>query len=172
VSKTELLALTERLQLWGKTLLSLAEPDKSQRLVEVLNSGDGAGLTALVGDRLFAQGTCIDVVDTLTRMVNFGPRQSEERCEVIARLRAPNPSTVNYKVYRLNDGRLVAVTEADWWAYYDRAAQDQAWLAQNRDLLRALGIITCVIVEVSGTQLVTIDRSRTMCFPGVTRPWD
>lgn len=172
MSKAELLALTERLQLWGKTLLSLAEPDKSQGLVDVLRSGDRAGLAALVGDRLFAQGTCIDVVDTLTRLVNFGPRPFEERCEVTIRLREPNPSTVNYKVYRLVDGRLLAVTEADWWAYYDRAAANPVWLAQNRDLLKALGIITCVMVEVSGTQLVPVDRSRTMCFPGVTRPRD
>jgi hypothetical protein len=170
--KPESLSLSERLRLWGETLTSLSEPDRSRRLVHVLNNGDRRALMELVGERLFEQGGCIDVVETLTRVVNFGPSTSEERCEVVQRLRQPNPSSVNSQLYRLNDGSYLSVTDADWWAYYDRASQDPGWLAQNRELLKALGIIACVTVVVPNDQLVSIDRSRSICFRDVARPWD
>lgn len=163
--------IVDRLRLWGETLTGLADDERSQQLVRVLNEGDVRGLERLVGRGLFSQGGCISVVDTLTRVLNGGFRP-QERCEVLPRLRPFDPSTTDGRIYRLSDGRFLFVTDAEWWAYYDHAAQDPAWLSENRALLRALGIVTCSIRLVASNEIVSVDRSRTLCFQDVTRPWD
>ena len=168
----DLLPLPDRFRLWGETLLSLAEPDRCERVVQALNDGDRDGLERLIGERIFAQGGCIDVVETLTHVANFSPVTREERCEVVIILRPPNPSATSGKIYRMPDGRYVWLSEAEWWAYADRAAENPAWLKANHDLLLALGIIACHWVDVPSGQVITVERERTICFPTVVNPFD
>jgi hypothetical protein len=167
------LPLQDRLRLWGDTLQSLAEPARSERLVQALNEGNRDALERLVGDRLFSLGSCIDIVEILTRVVNFAPPTLEERCAVIpGRIRPLVPSTTDGAFYRLFDGRFVWVSEAEWWKYHDNAVNDAAWLMANHDLLLALGIIACHWENVPGGRIVQIDRQRTLCFPAVNNPFD
>ena len=70
----EPLAPDERLRLWAEMLIHLAEPEQSKRLIEALNQGDRKQLEPLLEPtRIFQFGACIDVVQVLTAVVNFGP---------------------------------------------------------------------------------------------------
>ena len=81
-SKIEL--AQERLKLWGDALNMLAQPEMVARLIEVLEASDRKGLEAVLEPaRLFQIGGCIDIVDTITRVVNFGKGQMKERCDVV-----------------------------------------------------------------------------------------
>jgi len=168
----EPLAPDERLRLWAETLVHLAEPEQSKKLIEALNQGDRPQLEALLEPtRIFQAGACIDVVRVLTAVVNFGPGHWEDECEVVWKLAPMNPSPVNGKYYLFPDGRFTFVSDADWWGYYRRAQDDPNWLAQNKDLLIALGIITCTRRFVPNEKLVQDERSHTICFPTVTDPY-
>lgn len=171
--ESDITPVEQSLRLWAKTLRSLAEPDRCRQLVDLLSEGDADGLERLLEPTQVLQfGACIDVVDTLIKLVNFGPGHFEEQCSVIARLRPLTLSMSAGNIYKLSDGRFVFVTEAEWWSYYDRASQDPAWMEQNRDLLKTLGIISCVQVWVPDDRIISIDRSRTICFPDVVNPFD
>jgi hypothetical protein len=168
----EPLAPDARLRLWAEALVHLAEPEQSKLLIEALNQGDRRQLEAVLEPtRIFEFGACIDVVRVLTAVVNFGPGHWENRCEVVWKPPQINPSQVNGKYYVFPDGRVTFVSDADWWEYYKRAQNDPDYLAQNKDLLTALGIITCTKVFVSNEKLVQDERTRTICFPTVTDPY-
>jgi len=163
---------TARMQLWAETLGSLAPPDRSAQLVDILNQGDRIELERFLGSGLFEAGSCIDVVETLTRILNFGPGRWEEQCEIAQILRPVQPSTSSGRVFTFPDGRAHFVTDAEWWAYYDRALNEPDWKEGNVPLLKALGILLCTRKLVRDEQLVTIDRSRTICFPAVLNPYE
>lgn len=162
-----------RLKLWADALNSLATPDVSRQLIGALDEGDRGKFEELLGPtRLFQHGGCIDIVETLTKIVNFGRGKFEDRCTVIPRIRPLAPSHTHGSPYILSDRRVAFVTSATWWSYYDRALQDPDWLAHNRDFLRALGIIICTQEWVPDQTLVSIERTRTICFPDVIHPYD
>ena len=168
----EPLAPDESLRLWAETLVHLAEPEQSKQLIEALNQGDRTQLEALLEPtRIFQFGACIDVVRVLTAVVNFGPGHWEDDCEVVWKPPQINPSPVNGKYYLFPDGRFTFVSEADWWGYYRRAQDDPDWVAQNKDMLKALGIVTCTKRFVPNDKLVEDERTRTICFPTVTDPY-
>lgn len=107
----------------------------------------------------------------LTAVINFGPGHWEEECGVIVTFPPLNPSKTSGKGYRQPDGQIIWVSEAEWWEYYDRASNDATWFAQNIPFLKTLGIVTCTQKWVQDSQLIEIDKSRTMCFPTVTDPF-
>ena len=163
----------ERLMLWSKALRSLADEDVAPQLVSALEAGDGARFEALLGPtRLFQIGGCIDIVDTITKIINFGPGHFEERCEVIPTLYPPSPSDVDGRLYRLPDGTIIFVSEKLWFDHHKRAYEDAAWRAENKSLLETLGILRCHQVIVSDSKIVTIDKSKTLCFPTVVNPYE
>jgi hypothetical protein len=78
---------------------------------------------------------------------------------------------VNGRYYRLSDGTIVFISERLWFDYHKRALEDAAWREANQSFLQALGILHCHQVLVSDSEVVTIDRSRTLCFPTVVTPY-
>ena len=162
----------ERLMLWSKALRLLAREDVASELVAALESGDGKRFEDLLGPtQLFEVGGCIDLVETITKLINFGPGHFEERCEVVPTLYPPSPSTVNGRAYRLADGNYIFLTESQWFEYHKRAGEDPAWRAANQAFLQALGILRCYQEWVSDSELVSIERTRTICFPTVIDPF-
>jgi hypothetical protein len=162
----------ERLMLWSKALRMLAREDIASELVSVLEAGDRERFEALLGPtRLFQIGGCIDIVDTITKVINFGPGHFEERCEVVPTLYPPAPSEVEGRLYRLPDGTVVFVTERLWFDYHRRAGQDAAWREANKSFLEALGILRCYLELVSDSEIVSIERTKTLCFPTVVDPY-
>ena len=161
----------ERLTLWSETLGYLAQEEIALQLVSALNAGNREHFEALLEPtRIFQMGECIDIVDTITRVLNFGPGKFKDFCHVVPTLYPPAPSDVNGSLYRLSDGTVVFISEKLWFDYHKRAAEDPAWLAANRAFLQALGIIQCRTAIVPDSQLVSIERARTICFPTVVDP--
>lgn len=162
----------ERLMLWSEALRVLAHEDVASQLVLALEAGDRERFEALLGPtRLFQVGGCIDVVDTITKIINFGPGHFEERCEVTPALYPPSPSDVNGRLYRLSDGTVVFISERLWFDYHKRAHEDPTWREANKSFLQTLGILRCYWEIVSDSKLVTIERARTLCFPTVVTPY-
>jgi len=162
----------ERLMLWSKALRYLAEEGIASELLLALNTGDRERFNALIGPiSFFEPGACIDIVDTITKVLNFGAWHMEERCEVVLILYPPSPSAVNGKLYKLADGTFVFVSERLWFDYHKRASEDPAWRAANKSFLEALGILNCSWVPVPDLELVSVERSKTLCFPTVIDPF-
>jgi len=150
----------------------LANEEVAPQLVSALEAGDRERFEALLGPtRLFQIGVCIDIVDTITKIINFGPGHFEERCEVVPTLYPPAPSEVNGRLYRLPDGTIVFISERLWFDYHRRAQEDPAWREANKSLLETLGILRCHQVIVSDSELVSIERTKTLCFPTVVNPY-
>jgi hypothetical protein len=165
-------AVAERLRLWGEGLSLLANKEIASQLVSALEAGDRARLEALLGPtRFFQIGVCIDVVETLTKVINFGPGHFEERCEVVPTFYINPPSDVNGKLYQLPDGTIIFISERLWFDYHKRAVEDAAWREANKAFLQALNILQCHQELVSDSEIVSIDRSRTLCFPTVVTPY-
>ena len=163
----------ERLRLWSEALGYLAQEEIALQLVSALQAGNREHFEALLGPtRIFQIGGCIDIVETITRVVNFGRWHFEERCDVVPTFYPPAPSDVNGTLYQLPDGRVVFVSQKLWFDYHKRAAEDPAWRAANQAFLQALGIIQCRTVIVSDSELVSIERARTICFPTVVDPYE
>ena len=162
----------ERLMLWSKALRMLARDDIASELVSVLEAGDREKLEALLGPtRLFQIGGCIDIVDTITKVINFGPGHFEDRCEVVPVLYPPAPSEVEGRLYRLPDGTVIFVTERQWFDYHKRAGEDAAWREASRSFLEALGILRCYVELVSDSEILSVERKKTLCFPTVVDPF-
>jgi hypothetical protein len=162
----------ERLDLWSKALGLLARENVSSQLVSALEAGDRERFEALLEPTgLFQIGGCIDIVDTITKVINFGPGHYEERCEVVPTIYIFPPSDVNGRLYRLSDGTVVFISERLWFDYHKRALEDLAWREANKSFLRALGILKCYPDWVTNSKLVSIERARTICFPTVVSPY-
>lgn len=162
----------EGLQLWSDALASLATPERRDQVVGALVEGDRAELENLLGSRIFQFGGCIDVVRTLTGIINFGPGHYVQHCQLVQAIRPFRPSQSIGRLYRFPDGTIDFVTEAAWWVYYDRAARDPDWRTENEALLVALGIlIGCEPVWAPDEELVSISQTIPMCFPTVTNPY-
>ena len=162
----------ERLMLWSKALGMLAQEDVAFQLVSALEADDRERFEALLGPtRLFQIGVCIDIYDTITKIINFGPGHFEERCEVVQTIYPNSLSDVNGRYYQLSDGTIVFISEHLWFDYHKRALEDAAWREANQAFLKALGILKCHMELVSDSELVTINRNRTLCFPTVVTPY-
>jgi hypothetical protein len=162
----------ERLRLWGEALMMLGQEDMTANLLETLEMGDLNRLEGLLEPtHLFQRGVCIDIVDTITKVINFGPGHFEERCQLVNRVFFEPPSDTNGRGYLMDDGRHVYVTEREWADLYAQAQNDPAWREANKPLLRALGILHCSWVLVPDDQIITISRTQKMCFATVISPY-
>lgn len=162
---------TERLKLWGEALMTLAQEDIPARLIGVLEEGNRKELQALLGPvRLFQIGDCIDIVETITKVINFGPGHFEERCHLMYRLWVEPPSQTRGRVYRLPDGNFVWISEYDWAEYFKHAENDPVWREANKEFLKALGILSCTYEHVPDSAVVTINKTQKICFPTVISP--
>lgn len=161
-----------RLMLWSKALDFMAQEEIASQLVPALEAGDRERLEALLEPTgLFQAGFCIDIYETITKIINFGPARPVERCEVVQAVPLFSPSEDNGRVYRLPDGTYVFVSDKLWFDYHKRAAEDPAWREANISFLKALGILRCYTDWVPNSKLVSIDRSKTLCFPPVVTPY-
>jgi hypothetical protein len=156
-------AASLKLKTWGQVLLDLAQPDKAGLLVEALNSGDHARYEKLIDLDVRRQlGLCIEVVTTITRILDSGAGHFEERCEVRPPRLPVWPGTGRF--YRLPDGKLTWLSEEDWHAWREKAEQDETWRREMHDTLVAVGILACTQVWVSDARLVRLDLRRPLCF--------
>ena len=163
---------TERLMLWSKALGLLGQEDVASQLVSALEGGDRERFEALLAPtQLLQMGGCIDVVETITKVINFGPGHFEERCEIVPTIYNFSPSDVSGRLYRLSDGTFIFISERLWFDYYKRASEDAVWRQANKSFLQALGILRCYWELVPDSELVKIERSRTICFPTVITPY-
>jgi hypothetical protein len=163
----------ERLKLWGDVLTTLGREDVVPKLIPILEAGDRKGLEDLfdmLDVKLFQIGVCIDIVDTITKVINFGPGHYEDQCEIVHRLFVEPISDTNGRIYQLPDGSFVFVSDRQWVDYATRAQTDAIWRDQNKAFLKAIGVLRCHKVLVSDSQLVTLNTSKTMCFPTVISP--
>jgi hypothetical protein len=167
----DVLTPEERCKQWSQVFGYLADDRRASTLVEALNAGDRKQIEALLEPTgVLTTTTCISVHEALTAVINSGPGHYQKTCEVLPWLRPPHVSDTDGRAYRLSDGQFLWLTEAEWWAYLDRAVSDRAWLEANSELLHDLGIASCSWTWVSDSRIVTIDRSRTMCFSGTIPP--
>jgi hypothetical protein len=111
---------------------------------------------------------CVDIAETVTKLVQTGDYQVKEVCTVVNMLRPSNPSTTNGRGYRIADGKILWLTEADWWELMDKAVGDEAWREANHDLLVAVGILTCHLELVPTISRVDISKQYHFCPP----TWD
>jgi hypothetical protein len=162
---------TRRVQLWADALHSLGTPELGGQLVDILNRGDRHDLEHLLPPGLLETGGCIDVVETLTKVLNFGPGRWRETCEMALALLVGKPSATAGRIFIFPDGIAHFVTDAEWWADYRHATDDLEWRAENKELLKVLGILVCSRTFVADDQLVQLNRSQTICFPAVLDPY-
>lgn len=168
-SKIEL--ATERLKLWGDALNILAQPETAARLIEALEARNRKGLEAVLKPtRLFQIGGCIDIVDTITKVINFDKGHFEERCDVVSTIVIEPLSETEGRAYQLPDGTFVLISERLWADYSARAQQDLAWREQNKAFLKAIGVLRCSWVWVADLTIVSVDKTKTICFPTVITP--
>jgi hypothetical protein len=161
----------ERLKLWGDTFTLLAEHDVAAKLIAVLEEGDRMGLEALLEPvGLFQTGECIDIVETITKVINFGPGHPEERCQLVYRIFFNPPSDTKLEQYQLPDGTFMSITEREWLDYFERAERDPAWRDANRPFLKALGILKCAMVNVPDDAVITINKTKRICPPFLVSP--
>src|SRR5262245_945354 len=116
----------------------------SNRIVRRVALGATMTATLFTGlaSTVHADG-CVQISQTDTKFAQTGGLQLTEKCEVVNTLRPPNPSPTSGRGYKLDDGTYLWLSDAEWWDLMDKAVADQAWQDDNRDLLVAVGILTC-----------------------------
>ena len=158
-----------RLRSWGEALNELAEPELCRSLLEALDTGDGEAFHRIV-DRwgFLEQASCVEVAQTFTKFVHTGDHEPTRVCAFVNVLRPLNPSQTTGKGYQLPDGKILWLTEWDWWQMADHAVADESWRRANYDLLVAVGIMTCHFELVPTIQRFDITKTSTICPP----TWD
>jgi hypothetical protein len=111
---------------------------------------------------------CIQIDDTTTRTAPTGEISVTKVCSIVNALRPPDPSTTNGRGYRLGDGSVLWLSEAEWWELLDRAAEDLEWREANQDLLVAVGILECEFVTIPAIKTIEIVKLYLFCEP----TWD
>src|SRR4051794_29364395 len=102
---------TERIKLWADVLVRLSEGDLVAKLVTVLDEGDMKGFEELLApDRVLQVGGCIDVVSTITKVINFGLGHYENRCELAPPLLLTIFNSDQVSSYALPDGQIVPIS--------------------------------------------------------------
>jgi hypothetical protein len=167
ITDTDVEIVAGRLGAWSGVLGDLANPDACRRLLTILDEADGKGFHELIDEwPLPGEFGCIDIVETITRFVQTGDYEDVEKCSIVTWLRPPNPSTTTGKGYRLDDGTVLWLTDAEWWQMMDRAISDQAWRDANHSLLVTLGILFCVVERIPVVQRFDLDKRYSICPPG------
>ena len=158
-----------RMRAWSDVLGRLADPLTCRGLLTVLDEGDDAGLHKFIDEwQLPGEPSCVEIIETITRFVHTGDYDPVETCTFAHKLRPTIPSTSNGKGYRMPDGTVLWLTEAEWWSMYDQAVNNEAYRKANHDLLVAVGIMFCTIELVPAVARFDIDKRYTICTP----TWD
>jgi hypothetical protein len=161
--------VSERMRSWSEALRELSEPELCRSLLTALDRGDGEGFHGVIGHWGFLEGaTCVEIAETITRFVHTGDYQFTEVCAFANVLRPLNPSQTTGRGYRLPDGRIIWLSEADWWQMVDQAVKDEAWRKANHDLLVAVGILICHIELTPTVQRFDVTKTYQICPP----TWD
>jgi hypothetical protein len=169
ITDTDVDLVASRLKTWSVALAGLADPAACRELLTILDEADGAALHKLMeGWRLPGEPVCIEIVDTITRIVHTGDYEAVETCAFVNKLRPPTPSTTSGVGYQLPDGTILWLTESEWWQMMDHAVNDEIWRKQNHALLVAVGILFCTFELVPSIQRFDIDKRYTICPP----TWD
>lgn len=165
-SDEDIEVLGKRLGAWSEVLGELARPEPCRELLTALDTGDGAAFHDIVGRwPFFERLSCIELVDTFTRFAHTGDYQTTHVCSFVNVLRPLNPSPTTGRGYQLADGRVLWLTEAEWWQMMDQAVADESWRVSNRDLLVAVGILTCHIELVPTIQRFDVTKRYQICPP-------
>lgn len=154
-----------RLAVWATVLGGLADPTACRNLLSVLDQGNGKAFHELLDGWGLPDAGCIEIVETMTRIVHTGDYQPVESCSFVNRLRPLQPSTTSGKGYQLRDGTVLWLTEAEWWEMMDRAVHDDGWRKANHDLLVDVGIMVCTFDLVPTVARFDFDKRYTICPP-------
>ena len=155
-----------RLRAWSEVLGAWAEPGACRSLLDALDTADRKSFHALIDPwELFVGVPCIEIAETVTKVAQTGDKEPVEVCEILPWLRPPSPSDTVGRGYRLADGTVLWLSEADWWELMDRAVSDSSWRDANHQLLVALGILRCHFELLS--KVVRFDDTKTyqICPP-------
>jgi hypothetical protein len=147
--------------------------NRTLRRVAIGATVAATSLTGL-GATAHADG-CVDIDETFPKFVQTGNYQVTEVCSVINILRPANLSTTKGRGYWLADGRVLWLSEAEWWDLLDKAVADEAWRHENRDLLVALGIVSCHFELIPTIERVEVTERYRLCPPTwdpYERPWE
>jgi hypothetical protein len=168
-SEADVELVSERMRLWSEALAGLAEPQLCREFLEALDTGDGDRFRELMSRwRLPMVAGCLEIAETATRIVHTGDYEATEVCAFAQVLRPLVPSPTDGRGYRMPDGTVLWLTEAQWWQWYDQAVADQRWRDANHAALVAVGIMSCHL-ELRPTILrVDVTKRYTICTPG----WD
>jgi hypothetical protein len=160
---------SERMRSWSEALRELAEPDLCRALLEALDRGDGDTFHGIVGRWEFlGRASCVEIAETITRFVHTGDYEPTRICAFVNALRPLNPSQTSGRGYRLTDGTILWLSEADWWEMMDRAVKDEAWRKANSDLLVAVGILNCHYELTPTIKRFDLTKTYQICPP----TWD
>jgi len=155
-----------RLRAWSEVLGSWGEPEQCRRLLEALDTADGKSFHALIDPwDLFEGVPCVDIAETVTKVAQTGDKEQVEVCEIIERIRPVRPSTTTGMGYRLADGTVLWLSEAEWWGLRDRAVSDEKWRDANHQLLVALGILTCHLQLLPTVIRFDLTKTYRICGP-------
>lgn len=162
--------VASRFGTWGRVLGDLSDPVACGRLLAVLEEGDGEGLHDLVGEWGFPGPVqCLEIIDIVTKLAQTGDNTYEWVCSFVTRIRPASPSTSSGRGYRLRDGRILWLSDAQWWEMFDHAVDDPAWRDGNRELLIDVGILTgCTWERLVTVSRVNIEKHYIFCPP----TWD
>jgi hypothetical protein len=168
-TKEDVELVAARLGVWSDVLGRLSDPSVCAEFLGILDRADGDALHKLIDDWRFPGPVqCLEIVDTITRFVHTGDFDFVETCSFVNILRPPSPSTTSGRGYRLRDGSVLWLTEAQWWEMSDHAVNDPAWREKNKELLQDLGIMICTIELVPTITRFDIEKRYTICTP----TWD
>jgi hypothetical protein len=139
------------------------------RIVRRVALGATVAATSMTGLTASAYpGGCVEIDDTTSRTAPTGEITVTQVCELVTVLRPPDPSQTNGRGYRLADGSTLWLSEADWWALMDQAAEDIEWREANRDLLVLVGILECRYVVIPVIKTIEMTERYRICEP----TWD
>lgn len=168
-SESDVELVSERMRSWSEALAGLAEPELCREFLVALDTGDADRFRELMSRwRLPMMASCIEIAETATRIVHTGDYEAQEVCDFARTLRPPVPSQTNGRGYRMPDGTILWLSEAQWWEWYDRAVADETWRDDNHAALVAVGIMSCHFELEPSILRVDITKRYIVCTPG----WD
>jgi hypothetical protein len=111
---------------------------------------------------------CVQIAETSPKFAPTGDFEVTDVCSVVNVLRPPNPSATSGRGYRLDDGTVLWLSDAEWWELMDKAVGDEGWQDANHDLLLAVGILECHLEVLRTITRIEITKEYQFCPP----TWD
>jgi hypothetical protein len=141
---------------------------RTVRRVAVGSAVAATSLTGLTGLTASAYpGGCVEIDDSTSRTARTGEISVTWVCELVTVVRPLDPSTTVGRGYRLDDGSILWLSEAEWFELLDQAA-DLEWREANHDLLVSVGILNCRFVVLPVIKTIELTKRYRICEP----TWD